>query len=151
MPYISNDSGVNLMGKLYETSQYVISNKLPDNSHFARDFNFKIAKKKEAYDYDDIKQSITNIILTIMGERLFNVGFGSNLYGMLFNNSISLTENAILRHIIDRVLTLDNRVAIHEELSYASVNPDANSVFVFLSVYIKSTGSVIEWEEEIEF
>ena len=51
-------------------------------------------------DEDSIKESIKNLLLTDVGERLFNPTLGSNIRRMLFENILYPETNYILKDLI---------------------------------------------------
>lgn len=53
----------------------------------------------EVFGVDAINQSIENLICTLPGERLFNVGFYSPLYEILFDNYSDGLEEQIFTQI----------------------------------------------------
>jgi phage baseplate assembly protein W len=137
------------MGKLYkeEFNRTFTNNVI---THYSVDLSRDVINKGVVYDAEVIKQAITNIILTSMGERLFNLPFGTNLYGMIFNTSVSsINAQAIKRHVINKVLAYEKRVAINEEDSRVYFNPELNELRMRLKFVIKATAESAVWEETI--
>lgn len=137
------------MGKLY-TQEVNIRTVNPTVQHFATDVALDVVKQGEVYDVDVIKQSITNILLTIMGERLFNIQFGTNLFTMLFNSvNTYATVYAVKTHLIDKILTFEKRIAIYENQSTVTFNPDSNELFVSITFKLKATDETAVWENTL--
>lgn len=137
------------MGKLYNPDKVVITDK-PTTNNYAVDLAYKVIDKGVVYNVDVIKQSITNIILTMMGERLFNLQFGTDLYGMVMNTTALPTGGEVLKqHLIDRVLTYEKRVNIIEDDSYAIIGYDTNSVQIRLSFMVKESAELAVWDNTI--
>lgn len=69
----------------------------------------------DIYGFSAIDQMILNILFTIPGERLFNIGFGGPLYEMLFKNesssmildAMSIITSTLEMHIPD--ITIDKQ------------------------------------------
>lgn len=61
-----------------------------------------------------INQSLKNIILTDLGERLFQPNFGSNIRSMLFENSIESNLSTIELYIASSITLNEPRVNLIE-------------------------------------
>ena len=87
-------------------------------------------KKDEA----DIKQSITNLLLTIKGERFFNPELGSGLSDLLFEPLDSGTAGSINSEIASLIVKYEPRVVIRD--LETSANYEENGFDVNLVVEI---------------
>tara|TARA_Y100001937_G_scaffold46657_1_gene65511 strand:- start:167 stop:604 length:438 start_codon:yes stop_codon:yes gene_type:complete len=103
-----------------------------------------IYRKLEA---DAVKQAVKNIVSTNRYEKPFNVTFGSNITGMLFE----------LAHAnMDRSIEQEIRATLHRYEPRARVlninifnRPDANTLRVRLTFRVLTTGEVIDLETTI--
>lgn len=69
---------------------------------------------KKVYPDDVYVQSIMQILLTRIGERVMLPEFGSRLYELLFENAGDVTENAIRDEVIRAVSLWEPRVRIED-------------------------------------
>lgn len=85
-------------------------------------------------DLDSVRQSITNILATQKGERIFNPGFGIDLENFLFEPMSDETVFGILDEIVTVVGRFEPRVRI--DSSKSVVVPDyENSKYDFTIVF----------------
>ena len=87
-------------------------------------------KKDEA----DIKQSITNLLLTIKGERLFNSQIGSNLQKILFEPLDYATVGTVQREITSVIGTYEPRVVIAEITTTIDFDNDGYDVELIMNI-----------------
>ena len=91
------------------------------------DLNFKrnpitndvVSKKGQ----NAIKQSIKNLVLTRIGEKLFNPLVGSYVYNLLFDNIVPETTIALQTSIEDVINTYEPRAIVNQVM----VDPDPNN------------------------
>ena len=91
------------------------------------DLNFKrnpitndvVSKKGQ----NAIKQSIKNLVLTRIGEKLFNPIVGSYVYNLLFDNIVPETTIALQTSIEDVINTYEPRAIVNQVI----VDPDPNN------------------------
>ena len=141
------------MAKLYDrTDNNRRVNRVNQNVvHYAYDISNEVEKYGGIYDAEVIKQSITNIILTQRGERLFNPGFGTDLYTIILNsNSSTVTESKIKKHVIDMVLLQEDRVTINDRESTVTYNPDTYELRISLKFRIKDSAKEETWDNTIQ-
>ena len=139
------------MGKLYQ-EEYGVRHINPTTQHYSTDLALNIVKQGVVYDSDAIKQSITNIVLTYMGERLFNLEFGTNVYTMLFNiPNTQASIYAVKSHLISRVLAFETRISIFEDKSSVSFDPNSNELSVRLSFMINASAETDVWSNTLVF
>lgn len=96
-------------------------------------------------DIEVIKQSITNILLTQIGERLFNISFGTNLYKFVFD---SLTSQGDVRtEIYNKVTAYEKRVNIENVIFTPDV--DNHSIKIEILFVVKASSEWATWSETI--
>lgn len=61
---------------------------------------------------DSVRQAFKNLILTNIGERLFNPFFGSNVTKSLFENYSPFVREDIVRYITNSAKQFENRIQI---------------------------------------
>lgn len=69
-----------------------------------------------------VYQSVVNIILTSVGERVFSPTFGIELEDYLFELSDSVNSNALLTELANRINEIDQRVEIDTNVSQITYN-----------------------------
>lgn len=69
-----------------------------------------------------VYQSVVNIILTSVGERVFSPTFGIELEDYLFELSDSVNSNALLTELANRINEIDQRVEIDTNVSQIVYN-----------------------------
>lgn len=107
--------------------------KYSDDWAFDLDINLK---KGEIKNVDVINQSIEIILSTLPGERLFNPLFGSNFKLKIFE---TIDENFLERLIDDTVNAIkrwETRINIIERDVLLTVEPDDNSVLIYIPYII---------------
>lgn len=108
---------------------------------FAYDLHYNVFTKGEVTDYEAINVSITNILLTTFGELLFELGIGSSLSAVLFNQITSVDRGEeLLTAIIEEVEAIETRINIVSEQARLKIKPDNNSLEIELPYEIKKTG-----------
>jgi len=103
-----------------------------------------IYKKQEAAA---VKQAVKNIVSTNRYEKPFNMTFGSNITGMLFELAHSQMDRSIAQDIRSTLHKYEPRAKIMD-INIVS-NPDAYSLRVRLTFRILTTGEVIDLETTI--
>ena len=82
-----------------------------------------------------IKQSLKNIIMTIRGERPFNVLFGGNPRNFLFENLDIIIIDQIKNLIKNSVATFEPRVLIQNiGIELSIINPNRINIIVIFSI-----------------
>ena len=100
------------------------------------DLNFKknpitkdvISKKGQ----NAIKQSIKNLVLTRIGEKLFSPTIGSYVYNLLFDNIVPETTIALQTSIEDVINTYEPRALVNHVM--VDPAPDNNGYLITLIV-----------------
>ena len=86
------------------------------------------------YDFDAVKTSVMNLVLTKYYERPFHPEIGCNVTAMLFENISSITALSIQRSIEDAIQNFEPRV----KLQSVVVNPnyEGNGYTVNITFYV---------------
>tara|TARA_B100001287_G_C22503438_1_gene444754 strand:+ start:213 stop:650 length:438 start_codon:yes stop_codon:yes gene_type:complete len=103
-----------------------------------------IYKKQEAAA---VKQAVKNIVSTNRYEKPFNMTFGSNITGMLFELAHSQMDRSIEQDIRSTLHKYEPRAKIMD--IHIVSNPDAYSLRVRLTFRVLTTGEVIDLETTI--
>jgi len=119
------------------------------SDYWAKDLDNNMLSKGEIYNEQVINQSITNIILTSVGERLFNLSFGSVVPLMVFDTLNESSAEKILDGIISAVGRWEDRVIIDAQNSTITLNDDYNSITVTMPYIIKATGKRTKYDKKI--
>ena len=94
-----------------------------------------------------VKQSVKNIVSTNPGEKPFNMLFGSNITGMLFELSNGLAQYEIKDQISRSINKFEPRARVLD--IECNDDPDANSLRVRVTFRVLSTGEIVELETSI--
>ena len=105
------------------------------------DLNFKrnpitndvVSKKGQ----NAIKQSIKNLVLTRIGEKLFNPIVGSYVYNLLFDNIVPETTIALQTSIEEVINTYEPRAIVNQVI----VDPDPNNNGYLITLIISFVNS----------
>jgi len=87
-------------------------------------------KKDEA----DIKQAITNLLLTIRGERVFNPDIGSDLSRLLFEPLDAATITSVQTEIASTISNFEPRVQIDEITADIDYDNDGYNIDLIMSI-----------------
>lgn len=83
-----------------------------------KDLNqFSPTSKPYSTEAQAVYQSVVNIILTSVGERIFSPEYGVELEDYLFELNSDLDTNILLLNIADRINEIDPRVEIDTNVS----------------------------------
>ena len=96
-------------------------------------------KNIDLYNADSIDQSIENLILTMNGERLFNIQFGSPFYRILFEN-VNQADN-LMPAVYDKI---ENYIPIKINRGSAKVKTSAVNHSVSVSFVYSTNDGVIK-------
>lgn len=112
------------------------------------DFNFELNDNNDIdllYDVDAIKQSIRNIVLTIIGERsrYQQPEFGSRVYGFLGEKINNVTALEIGDEIENAIINYEERVTL------INVDSEADIENNFYKVSIQYNIKNINYDDEI--
>jgi phage baseplate assembly protein W len=84
---------------------------------------------------DSIKQSVKSIVLTPLGSRLFDPGFGCTATSYLFELIDDTTATSIESSIKNALNTYENRIVIN--FVKVNVDPDNNMIDVEVNYFIQ--------------
>lgn len=102
------------------------------------DLNLKYKKKSQTLqDIASIEQSLSMIIGTSRGERLFNPEFGATPEGMLFEIYDQDSALALMNHIYTSVLRFEPRVRMIFSGSSVIADPDNHLFKIDLCYSVK--------------
>ena len=83
---------------------------------------------------ESVKQSLKNLILTSLGERIFQPNIGSGVNNLLFENSTRPTLNSIEFNIQNTIKYNEPRVNIIDVKAKETNNPNAVQVDIVFSM-----------------
>ena len=83
---------------------------------------------------ESVKQSLKNLILTSLGERIFQPNIGSGVNNLLFENSTRPTLNSIEFNIQNTIKYNEPRVNIIDVKAKETTNPNAVQVDIVFSM-----------------
>lgn len=112
-------------------------NKRSKSAIYNRDYGF--SGFTEITDENSMVQNVYSILLTRIGERLYNMDFGSTIEGRVFsliNNET--TSDSVLSECISLIGKYEPRVSVDTSVSSASVNKDAGEIIVILGLVLPS-------------
>lgn len=111
------------------------------NSVWTMDLSNETFSRGTIVNEDVIDQSITNILTTFYGERLFNPTFGCGLMGYLFNNSNTGSMFELKREVILALNKWEPRITIDESSLTVSFNQDNNQITLAFNYLVKKTST----------
>lgn len=125
-----------------------ISEELGKVSRSFKDISFNFSKNPVTNDVvvlkneEAIKQSVKNLILTKIGERLFNPLIGTNTTSYLFELSSTFSANTLIVEVEQILKNFEKRV----RLSNITVNleDDSNEFEVLIEYYIVGMPQVLQ-------
>lgn len=117
-----------------------VSEELGKISRSFKDISFNFFKNPITNDVvvlkneEAIKQSVKNLVLTKLGERLFNPLLGTNTSSYLFELTTTFSINTLIQEIEDILKNFEKRI----RLSNITINSeeDSNEFNVFIEYYI---------------
>ena len=82
------------------------------------------------YDFDAVKQSVVNLVLTKHYERPFHSEIGCNVTAMLFENITSITALSIQKSITDVIQNFEPRAKLQSVDVTENYNEDGYNVSI---------------------
>ena len=82
------------------------------------------------YDFDAVKQSVENLVLTKHYERPFHSEIGCNVTAMLFNNITQVTAISIQRSIQDVIQNFEPRAKLQSVVVRENYQEDGYDVTI---------------------
>jgi len=124
-----------------------IVQKLPYDNTIMEDISLDTDTTGVVSNKDVIGQSITNILLTMQGERLFNLSFGTNIYSYLF---ASVPDLSPMRADVRRsILNFEQRITIDENDILLKINQDEHYIDLQITYRIKVTSEWGMWKDRL--
>jgi phage baseplate assembly protein W len=117
--------------------------------NFAYDISNDL-NKGEVFDKDAIRLSITNILTTVRGERIFLPEFGTDLYSLILNENITdSTINLAKKIVVEDIRRWENRVFVSLDDVEVEVNEDDNEIDIAVIYTIKETAEKDVWRNTV--
>lgn len=111
-----------------------------NSDHYAYDISQKVVSKGECYDNDTIDQSITNILGTSYGERVFNLSFGSSLPTKVFEIFDARSGEELLNTIVRQINKyLGYQIVIDEANIKMELDANNNSMSLSIPYVVKNS------------
>jgi phage baseplate assembly protein W len=118
-----------------------------EQPNWAKDVSLNTKQQGVISDLDVISQSIFNVLLTMKGERLFNLQFGANIFAHIFENTDS--ANTVRHDIYNSLTKYEPRIDLKLNDIKIAIDPERHSVSIELIYYIKLTREVGLWSETL--
>jgi len=96
-----------------------------------------VLKNEEA-----IKQSVKNLVLTKLGERLFNPLIGTNTTGYLFELNTTFSANSLIEEIENVLQTYEPRITLNKIT--VDVQDDINQFDVYIEYLIVGLPPIVQ-------
>lgn len=119
-------------------------------NNFALDLSKKVLTNVDVVDKDVINQSIESILLTGIGERVFE-DFGSFLQTVLFHRLDSDSAERLLDEMISTIVRYETRITIVSDLCSLNISRQTQTMRIKLVYYINADGSSGEFNKKIVF
>ena len=111
-----------------------------NSDFYSYDIAEKIVTKGEVYDDESINQSISNILGTNFGERVFNLSFGSSLSFKLFEIFDTRSGEELLNLIVQQIyVCLSNQIVIDQPNMKMNIDRNNNSMSLEIPYRVKNT------------
>lgn len=111
-----------------------------NSDNYSYDLSDKVISRGEVFDDDAISQSITNILGTSRGERVFNITFGSSLSFRLFETFDTRSGESLLNDIVKELYVyLSRQIVIDETNMKMNIDRNNNSMTLTIPYRIKNT------------
>lgn len=116
---------------------------------WAYDLSNNVVDKGEIFDVDVINQSIENILMTLIGERIFNISFGSNLMLRVFELASAQKGEQLLNDVSQTIKRWDDRIDIIDSEMKLEIDVDNNSAVIDIPYRIRNTGIKSRFKKKI--
>lgn len=100
---------------------------------------------------DVISQSLTTILTTLYGERLFLPAFGSSLSTTIFENLDENSGEHLLDSLIEEIEVWEDRIIIDNENCSLKINNQEQSMIINIPYFIYSESISGSFEKKITF
>jgi phage baseplate assembly protein W len=114
---------------------------------FCEDIGLDTVKKATVTDIDCINQAISNILLTMPGERFFNLHFGTNIYKYLFENFDTVSD--ISFEIYSAIKKYEQRIDLGRDDIDVSIDQEEQYIEVTVNYLVKETNIIGEWSDKL--
>ena len=128
-----------------------ISEELGKISRSFKDVSFNFTKNPITNDVvvlkneESIKQSVKNLILTKIGERLFRPLLGTNTTTYLFELSTTFSENSLIEEIENVLTTYEPRISLKNIT--VDVNDELSEFNVYIEYFIVGLPPIVQTVE----
>ena len=116
---------------------------------WAYDVAEEVIRFGEVKNKDAISQSISGIIATILGERLFNQPFGTPVWETIFENGDPATGEAVWDAVALAIKTWEDRVTLIEPDMRVQISYDDNYIILTIPYVINQTAQESYWKRKI--
>ncbi len=117
--------------------------------NYAIDLSKKSLTVSDVYDSQALLQSVENIILTIPGERVFQLDFGSPLMTTTFRNINQQNGERLLDSIIDAINKFEPRVRVISSKCVLQLIPSQNSLNIQIPFIVIKSGAYLEYNKKL--
>jgi phage baseplate assembly protein W len=107
---------------------------------FPPTFDQNIKTVEMAENVEDIRQSLTILLSTIVGERVMNVSYGCNLEPYVFESMDTTTITILKDKIITSILFFESRIEV-EDINMDTGNQLEGFLLIEITYRIKSTNA----------
>ena len=122
-----------------------------NNNSWAFDLDNNMISNGENNNLDTINQSISNILTTSYGSRIFLLSFGCNLEGRLFENMTPSNAESVLNEVAAAIKTFETRVTVIESQMRLIRNTDENSIIIIIPYQINSNNIVSIFKKKMNY
>ena len=117
--------------------------------NYAIDLSKKSISVSDVYDSQALLQSVENIILTIPGERVFQLDFGSPLMTTTFRNINEQNGERLLDAIVDAINKFEPRVRVISSKCVLQLIPSQNSLNIVIPFIVIKSGAYLEYNKKL--
>lgn len=118
------------------------------SNNYALDLSKKVLTTGEVTDKDVINQSIEAILMTGVGERVFE-DFGSLLSTVIFERLDASSAENLLDSIISTIVQYEKRITIQSNMCSLNISRAQHSLHLKIVYYINVDGSSSEFNKKI--
>ena len=122
---------------------------IENSDRWAYDISKNVISKGEIYSVDVINQSIENILMTYVGERIFNLKFGSNLMLRVFEIASARMGDDLLNDTAKAIQRWDSRIQVIESDMKLTIDVDTHTALIEIPYRVKSTGLTSIFKKKI--